>query len=256
MKSFLAFFKKEWLELARTGKLTVLIILFLIFGIMNPAIAKLTPWLMKTLSDSLEGSGITVTNITVDSVTSWTQFHKNIPVALIVFILMLSGVFTSEYQKGTLIQVLTKGASRHGILAAKTSVLMLLWTGCFWLCFGVTFGYNAYFWGNGAAESYIAPALCFWLFGIWIISAAVLFSAASKSGSSVMLGTGGVFIAAYLSGLFPAAENLSPARLIQSAPLLAKQASAADYLPSALTAVLLSAVFLIAASQIFLRRKL
>ena len=67
MKSFCAFFKKEWLELARTGKLTVLIILFLIFGIMNPAIAKLTPWLMKTLSGSLEGSGLTVTNITVDT---------------------------------------------------------------------------------------------------------------------------------------------------------------------------------------------
>ena len=109
MKSFCAFFKKEWLELARTGKLTVLIILFLIFGIMNPAIAKLTPWLMKTLSGSLEGSGLTVTNITVDQVTSWTQFYKNIPVALIIFILFAVGSFYLRISKGNSYSGFDKG---------------------------------------------------------------------------------------------------------------------------------------------------
>ena len=43
MKSLLAFMKKEYLEAARTGKIVILILLFVLFGIMNPAIAKLTP---------------------------------------------------------------------------------------------------------------------------------------------------------------------------------------------------------------------
>ncbi len=47
MKQFLTFTKKELLEQLRTGKLLILTILFILFGIMNPAMAKLTPWIME-----------------------------------------------------------------------------------------------------------------------------------------------------------------------------------------------------------------
>lgn len=53
MKTFFVFVKKECMELLRTGKLTVLLIIFILFGIMNPAIAKLTPWLMEAMADTL-----------------------------------------------------------------------------------------------------------------------------------------------------------------------------------------------------------
>ncbi len=53
MKSFIAFMKKEWLEAARSGKLIILAILFLLFGIMNPAIAKLTPWIYELMAASI-----------------------------------------------------------------------------------------------------------------------------------------------------------------------------------------------------------
>lgn len=89
MKSFIAFFKKEIFECIRSGELTFFCILFLIFGIMNPAIAKLTPWMLETLSDSLAEQGMMVTEVTVNALTSWTQFFKNIPIALIVFVLSL-----------------------------------------------------------------------------------------------------------------------------------------------------------------------
>ena len=83
MNSLLAFMKKEYLEAARTGKIVILILLFVLFGIMSPVIAKLTPWIMETLSDSMAENGLIVTNIEVDALTSWTQFFKNIPIALI-----------------------------------------------------------------------------------------------------------------------------------------------------------------------------
>ena len=50
-----------------------------IFGIMNPLLAKLTPYLVQTMSTTLAESGISVQKITVDATTSWTQFYKNIP---------------------------------------------------------------------------------------------------------------------------------------------------------------------------------
>ena len=51
---------------------------------MNPAIAKLTPWLMEQFATSLQESGLVVTEVIVNAMTSWTQFYKNIPMGLIV----------------------------------------------------------------------------------------------------------------------------------------------------------------------------
>ena len=123
-----AFLKKEWMEMTRTGRMWILVLIFVLFGIMNPAMAKLTPWMMEMMSDSLADAGFLLTEIQVDVFDSWIQFYKNIPMGLIIFVLMCSGIFTAEYQKGTLIPVVTKGLSRRKILAAKTVVLFV--TGC------------------------------------------------------------------------------------------------------------------------------
>ena len=49
-----AFMKKEWMEWSRTGRLLVLVLVFAVLGILNPALARLTPWMMEILSESLE----------------------------------------------------------------------------------------------------------------------------------------------------------------------------------------------------------
>ena len=169
MRSFLAFFKKELMESARSGKLMILGILFFAFGVMNPAIAKLTPWLLDVLSESLAESGMTVTAVTVDALTSWTQFFKNIPMALIAFILLYSGIFTKEYESGTLILMLTKGLDRYKVVLAKALLMLSVWTGGYWLCFCVTYAYNVYFWDNGIAVGLMPAALHWWLFGIFTV---------------------------------------------------------------------------------------
>ena len=69
MKSFNAFFKKELLENIRSGRLIILGIIFIALGIMNPAIAKLTPLLMEIMSEELASTGIVMSEITVDALT-------------------------------------------------------------------------------------------------------------------------------------------------------------------------------------------
>ena len=136
MKTQLAFLKKEYMELIRSGRLTILLFVFLLFGIMNPAMAKITPWLMETMASSLKSSGLIVTEAKIDAMTSWTQYYKNLQMALIIFVLLVSNTFTKEYQNGTLILVLTKGLSRYKVILAKMVSMMLLWTflllGMFW----------------------------------------------------------------------------------------------------------------------------
>ncbi len=214
MKSFIAFFKKECLESVRGGKLLFLGILFFAFGVMNPAIAKLTPWLLEMLSEELSESGMTVVGVEVNALTSWTQFFKNIPMALIAFVLLYASAFTKEYEKGTLILMLTKGLSRYKVVLAKALYTLVLWTAGYWLCFAVTYAYNAYYWDNSVATGLWWAVLYWWVFGLLCVSLTVLFGVVCSSYSGVVLGTGGVVFLSYLLGLIPRLKTYMPTSLM------------------------------------------
>lgn len=238
MKPLFAFIKKEGLESVRNGKITILLILFVLFGVMNPAIAKLTPWITEMLADSLAEAGMVITEVPVNALTSWTQFFKNIPLALIVFVLLYHGIFTQEYQTGTLILVLTKGLSRRKVVLAKSALMLLLWTLCYWLCFGITYGYNSYFWDNSIADNLLAAGAYWWLFGIWTVCLVVFFSTISSTAAGVLLKTGGSVLASYLIGFLPKISKFVPTALIKSSSLLAG-AETADSYPEAITVTIL-----------------
>ena len=153
MRSLFAFMKKEFTEQLRSGRLIILGLLFVLFGIMNPAIAKLTPWLLETMADSLAESGMIITDVKVSAMDSWVQFYKNIPMGLIAFVLLESNILTKEYTAGTLVLSLTKGLERYKVVISKTLVLAVLWSLGYWMCFGITYGYNAYFWDNSIAQN-------------------------------------------------------------------------------------------------------
>ena len=220
MKSLLALMRKEYMEATRTGKIMIIILLFVLFGIMSPAVAKLTPWMMKMLSDSMAESGLIVTNVQVDALTSWTQFFKNIPIALIAFVLIFSDIFTKEYKSGTLLLVLTKGLSRYKVVLAKTALLLSLWTVGYGICFAITYGYNAYFWDNRIMDHLVFSVTIWWLFGVWVICLMVLFSSLLQNNAGVILCVGGTVLLAYLLSIIPKAKWYSPTILMNTNSLL------------------------------------
>lgn len=251
-----AFLKKEWMELCRTGRLLILLMIFTLFGIMNPALAKLTPWLMQTFSESLADTGIVTTSVTVDAMTSWAQFYKNIPVGLIIFILIFSGIFTAEYQKGTLIPVVTKGLSRRKIVIAKSLIIFAAWTVLYWLCFGITYGYNEYFWDNGIANHLFFAASLTWLFGAWVIAILVFFSAVAQSGTQVLFGVGGVAMGVYLLSMFPKLSTFLPVKLMNGMSLLQGINNQGNYYVSIAAAGLMIFLCMVLSVVFFDRKRL
>lgn len=247
MKQLTAFISKEVMELVRTGKLLILIILFILFGIMNPAIAKLTPWLMETMSKSLSETGLTITNVEINALTSWTQFYKNLPLALVIYLLMFSSTLTAEYQKGTLVNMVTKGLDRWKIILSKFLVTIIFWSICYWICFGITYAYNAYFWDNSIASHLLFSALCFYLTGLWLISLILLMSAFFRSNSAVILTMGGIFLAVYLLGLLPDLTKYLPAQLINSPELLTGTGKIWEYSTAMLITIVLAILNIAAA---------
>lgn len=229
MRAFLAFMKKEWMEQIRSSRLVILAILFLMFGIMNPAIAKLTPWLFEVMAESLEESGMVVTTVEVDAMTSWVQFFKNVPMALIVFILMQSNIFIKEYQSGTLVLALTKGLHRYKVIVSKVVVLITMWTVFYWMHFGITYVYNDYFWDNAVAKNLLFSTVCWWIFGLWTIALLVLFSTIASANTGVLVGTGAVVFGLYMLSLLPKLTKYLPTLLMDGNSLIYGAKDMEDY---------------------------
>ena len=256
MKSLIAFIKKEIMEQLRTGRLMILGMLFILFGIMNPAVAKLTPWMLETMADSPAESGIIVIDVTISAMDSWVQFFKNIPMALIAFVLMESNIFTREYQTGTLVLSLTKGLKRYKVVVSKTVVLTGLWSFGYWLCFGITYGYNAYFWDNAVAKNLMFSVICWWLFGLWVIGLMILFSTIANSNTGVLMGTGGVVLASYLLGLFPKLSEYVPTLLADGNSLIYGAAEAKTYSVPILTVIVMCIICFVGGIVIFNKKQI
>lgn len=256
MKSLLAFIKKETKEQFRSGRLIILGILFVLFGIMNPAVAKLTPWLFEMASDSFAEIGMTVTAVTVSAMDSWVQFFKNMPIALIAFVLLESSIFTGEYQTGTLVLSLTKGLERYKVVVSKTIILIVLWTVCYWLCFGITYGYTAYFWDNSVVQNRMFSVECWWLFGIWIISLIILFSTILNANTSVLVAVGGVVLVSYLLGLLPKVSRYLPTQLTDGNSLIYGAAETEAYIAPLIITVAISVICIAMSIPIFNKKPL
>ena len=256
MKGFIAFFKKEIKELIRTKRLMILLGIFILVGIMNPAIAKLTPLLFEKMSDEFASQGITLSAIKVSAVDSWSQFAKNAPTVLIVTLIMFSGIYTSEYSKGTLIPLLTKGLSRSSVVLSKLTVMLLTWSIGIWLCYVITYFYSDFYWDNSVVKELFFAAFCWWLFGVFMISIIVFFSSFANSGIQVMLCTGAAYFVISLLGMYSKIKNDLPIRLTESVSLYKGESVPGDYFVAAIITAILSVALILLSLPITHKRQI
>lgn len=247
MKSFISFTKKEFSEHFRTGKFFIITGIFIVFAIMSPVLAYITPMVVEAMS---QGS----TQITVGEVTamdSWLQFLKNAPMILIVFGLIESNIFTKEYQSGTLVLALTKGLKRHTVLLSKTFILLTLWTAEYFMCYGLTYFINGMVWDNSVAENLGFMAVGGWLVGILAISLMVLFSAIAKNNILVLAGTGGIVFGAYLIGNLPEIGQYMPTVLMNTSNLIYGLEEAEYFVPAIIITSAVSLVSIVISIPVF-----
>ena len=254
MRTLIAFTKKECMEQIRSGKIVILGILFLLLGIMNPAIAKLTPWMFEMMADSMAESGLSVSSVVVDANTSWTQFFKNVPMGLIAFVLLQSNIFTKEYQSGTLIPAVTKGLARYKVVISKTLVVSVLWSACYWLCFLITYVYNDFYWDNGIMNNLLFSVVCWWIFGLWTVLVMVLFSTIVKTNVSVLVGTGIAVFGLYLIGMIPKITKYLPTMLMNTTALT-NGSETVDAYTMAIVICIVSAVVCVVSSVLLFNKK-
>lgn len=213
MRSFAAFTKKEMLEYLRTYKFMILLVVFLLLGFMNPITAKLAPELVASFMP--EGMGIKLAEPTI--MDSWLQFFKNVPqMGLIVLIIVFGGAMSTELSKGTLIHMLTKGLPRRTVILSKFTASAVVWTGCYYMAFLVTFLYNKMFWKHGNEANLLLAVSIVWVFGLFLLSCLILGGVLFKNSFGGMLFTAAIVAVLFVVNIIPKAGKFNPVQLVSS----------------------------------------
>ena len=256
MRQLTAFIKKEFTEVMRNSKLLICAIIFILLGIMNPAIAKITPWLVEQFSNATSGAGMLIQTMEISALTSWEQFFKNMPMGIVFFVLMFSGIVAAELQKGTLINIVTKGMPRWKIMVSKLILLLVLWTGMYFASYIITYVYNDFYWDNDTVNNIFFSVFCLYLFGVWLISLIILMSALADNSAAVSIGVCGVFLLSYLLGIIPAIQDYLPTKLKGSSSLIYELAKPADFTGAIVVVAIWSVVDIILGIIIFNKKNL
>ena len=256
MRQLTAFIQKEFTEVMRNSKLLICAIIFILLGIMNPAIAKITPWLVEQFSNATSGAGMLIQTMEISALTSWEQFFKNMPMGIVFFVLMFSGIVAAELQKGTLINIVTKGMPRWKIMVSKLILLLVLWTGMYFASYIITYVYNDFYWDNDTVNNIFFSVLCLYLFGVWLISLIMLMSALADNSAAVSMGVCGVFLLSYLLGIIPTVQDYLPTKLKGSSSLIYELAKPADFTGAIVVVAIWSVVDIILGIIIFNKKNL
>lgn len=254
MNYFTVFFKKELMESVRTYKLLIMLTIFLVFGIMNPLTAKLTPDLLNTFLP--EGVSITLPEPT--SLDSWAQFFKNVTqMGLIVTVLVFSGILANEITKGTLINLLTKGMPRQAVLAAKYAAMLVIWSASVVLSFLVTWVYTVYLFPDGMAQNLLFSVSCLWAFGAFLLAVLLCASTIASTHYSGLLVTGAVVVVLTLLNAFPAVRDYNPLGLAsKNMALVSDSVKPQSFLPALGITLILSVLLLVLAVVLFRKKRI
>lgn len=250
MRAFISFTKKEFIESIRTYKLLIVFSIFLMFGMLNPITAKITPEILSAFIPE----GVTITLPDPSSIDSWTQFYKNMSMQIIVFIIVFCGIVANELSKGTLVNMITKGLSRKTVILSKFTAIFIIWTLSYVLCFVVTFGYTAYLL-QGELQNIIFSASCMWLYGVLLITVMLFGGVLFSNIYGSLLVTGAFSVLLMLLNIIPKVQKYSPYRLTSdNLGLLTNNISPSDlYIP--IVICLLIIILVIALTLIMFNKK-
>ena len=119
MRGYTVLLTKEITEQWRTGRLLVLAVIFVLFGLASPVLAKYTPDIVK-----LAASSIDIHLPTPSIKDAVAQLIKTLSqVGILTAILLAMGSVAGEKESGTAAFVLVKPVGRFAFLAAKFSGL-------------------------------------------------------------------------------------------------------------------------------------
>jgi ABC-2 type transport system permease protein len=124
MSAFVHSLRKELLEHWRTGRLLVLAVVLVLFGLTSPLLAKFTPEIIGMIPEGEQFAGLIPEPSINDAIA---QYLENISqFGVILALLLTMGSVAQEKERGTAALMLVKPLPRWAFLAAKFAALALV----------------------------------------------------------------------------------------------------------------------------------
>ena len=124
MMKLMTAFQKEWLELVRTKRLLIALVVLVLFGMTSPLMAKMIPEIMTLVPGGEQFALMIPTPSITDAVA---QYIKNITqFGVLLALLFGMGSVANEKDKGTAAMILSKPMPRFTFLIAKIAANTLL----------------------------------------------------------------------------------------------------------------------------------
>ena len=252
MNSYVAFLKKELTENVKNYRFLILFAVFLIFGLTSPFLAKFLPEILSAMASDMQMGSVPV------ALDAWEQFYKNISgVGFSAFIILFGSCMSSEYSKGTLVLLVTKGLPRSAVIFAKYTVAAVLMTICYWAGFLATYCYTAYLWPGATLSHVFTAAFYLWLIGFLYLSILLLGCVVFKQTFTSILFTGGIVAVISLLGIIEPLAKFNPFVLAsKNLDLISGAASVSELFVPATISVVITVVGLWFAILLFDRKQL
>jgi ABC-2 type transport system permease protein len=207
MKGFGVLLGKELREQIRTYRLPVAAIVFLLFGISSPVLARYTKELLNLLGSQATG-GIRFVLPDPTAADAIGQLLKNVgQFGILMAILLAMGVVATEKERGTAALILTKPASRLSFLLAKLVAIAVTLGVSVGVAFVFGWIYTVALFDNAGLSlaGYVAMAVFLWL---TILAYASLTLLGSTLTSSTAGGAGFGFVALIVTGVVAALPTI------------------------------------------------
>lgn len=222
---YLSLLRKELLELWQTRKALVVAVVFLLFGLTSPLLARFVSEIIKSVPGADQFAGLIPEPQAADAVA---QYIENITQFGFIMTLLLSmGLLAREKERGTAAMILSKPVPRWAYVLSKFGALALVYLPALLLA-GLGAGYytNQLFAPGLAIGPFLAGNVLLW---VWLLAmaAAVLLGSALGRTALVAAGLGLLFSMLLLvGGAFPQAAALLPGGLVAWAAQLGVPAAA------------------------------
>lgn len=252
MRCYIAFVKKEFVENIKNYRFFIMFAVFLIFGVSSAFLAKFMPEILSALAADMEMNSEPV------ALDAWKQFYKNISgVGFSTFIILYGSCLSSEYSKGTLILMVTKGLPRKAVILAKYTVAAALMTISYWIGYVATYGYTALLWNDNNLSNVALAAGSLWIVGFLYLSILMIGCVIFKQTFTSILFTGGIVAIISLLGMIEPIAKFNPFILTsKNVDLISGEVIPAEFVIPTCISIILSIFGLMIAVRLFNKKPL
>jgi ABC-2 type transport system permease protein len=210
--TFIPSLRKELLELWRTYRFLMLVIVVVFFGMSSPLLAKYTPEIIKMIPGGDSISLVIPTPTVADAIA---QYVKNVSqFGILLALLLTMGTVVQEKEKGTAAMVLVKPLPRPTFLLTKILAIGLAFLSSLLLAALGAYYYTWILFEPINLGLWLVLNLFLWVYFLVYISLTLLFSTVSRSQAAAAGLSFGVLVLLGLLGSFGTIGEYLPSQLM------------------------------------------